>query len=244
MPCINKVFGYICFINKLTAIVKKLLLIIFIYLPIFGFSQDYNENLRLPIWTFHTHNTTIYGVSIGAFSHTGSERFVRSNGIRLEIPGIGFLAPIGNGSPITGIDTLKSTNFVFSEIINGINISTGSWGNINYNGVTIGLIAQYGNLNNGLALAGLWNSMNMSNGIQISILLNETLQSNGMQFSLSNGSLKMNGIQIGAVNSSHISNGIQIGLYNKSKETIGFQIGLWNVNEKRKLPILNCNFRK
>lgn len=223
---------------------KKLLLIIFICLPILGFSQDYNEKLRLPIWTFHTHNTTIYGVSIGAFSHTGSERFVRTNGLRLEIPGIGFLAPLGNGSPITGINTLKSTSFVFSEIINGINISTGSWGNIKYNGITIGLIAQYGNLNNGLALAGLWNSMDKSNGIQISILINETLQSNGMQFSLSNKSIKTNGIQIGAVNGSQIINGVQIGLYNRSKETIGFQIGLWNVNEKRKLPIINWNFKK
>jgi hypothetical protein len=37
--------------------------------------------------------------------------------------------------------------------------------------------------------------------------------------------------------------GVQIGLINKSKKLKGLQIGLWNVNQKRKLPLINWNFK-
>lgn len=222
---------------------KNIITFVFILFPILGFSQHFNENLRTPIWTFHTNNTTICGFSLGAYSTIQSERFVKTNGIRLEIPGIGFLVPFSNGSPIYKIETLEPHNFVFSEIINGINISTGSWGNIKFNGITIGIIAQYGNVNNGLAIAGLSNSMHKSNGVQISLLYNETLESKGFQFSLSNESLKMNGVQIGVFNRSKELKGIQIGLINRSKKFKGFQLGLWNVNAKRKLPFINWNFK-
>lgn len=37
--------------------------------------------------------------------------------------------------------------------------------------------------------------------------------------------------------------GLQIGIRNKSDNMKGIQIGLWNVNGKRKLPIINWNFK-
>ena len=70
------------------------------------------------------------------------------------------------------------------------------------------------------------------------------------------GSYEVNGITLGLVghlnnsvkvtllmNQSYHMNGVQIGLFNTSKKTRGLQIGLWNVNERRKLPIINWNFR-
>jgi hypothetical protein len=213
------------------------------------YSQDYSQKKYFPVGTFHAHNVTINGISVGAFSEFAHEkkRFVKTNGLRLEIPGIGIFAPLGNGSHISWVDTISGKfseqKYVYDEISNGINISGGTVGPIKYNGITLGAIAQFGIENNGLALAGIWNAMNRSNGAQFSILLNEAIYANGMQVSLSNVALIMNGIQIGASNYSQSVKGIQIGLFNKSKKTRGIQLGGWNCNEKRKLPILNWNFK-
>ena len=194
-------------------------------------------------------NTTINGISLGAFPNLNeNSRFVKTNGIRLEIPGFGFLALLGNGSPISRIDSVSvkfnRKDYKFDEIINGINISTGTVGKVNYNGITIAAIAQFGELNNGIALAGMWNAMNKSNGLQISLLANEALYCNGLQIALGNSAIIMNGSQIGGNNYAKEMFGLQIGILNKSKKTKGIQIGIWNINEKRKFPIINWNFGK
>lgn len=38
--------------------------------------------------------------------------------------------------------------------------------------------------------------------------------------------------------------GIQIGLYNRCNDFRGIQIGMWNENGKRKLPLINWNFKR
>lgn len=201
------------------------------------YSQDYNTKTKYLLGTFHTQNTTINGISLGAFPNlNGQQRFVKTNGLRLEIPGIGFLAFMGNGSLIRTEET--------DEIINGINISSGTIGNVSYNGVTLAGLVQNGTENNGIAIAGMWNGMHKSNGIQIAGLLNEATYSNGIQISLSNNTSYMNGAQIGGANYAEEKMvGVQIGIFNKSKKTKGIQIGLWNINEKRKLPFINWNFK-
>lgn len=227
---------------------KYIILILMILFSVKISSQDYSKKTRYLIGTFHTQNTTINGIAFGAFPNLNHKsRFVKTNGIRLEVPGLGFLAPVGNGSRVTGIEGVNG-NFIredygFDEIINGVNFSTGTIGDVSYNGITIGIIAQFGIMNNGIAIAGMWNAMDISNGIQISLLLNETLYSNGVQIALGNSALIMNGIQIGGRNYGKEMNGIQIGIWNESKKTKGIQIGLWNINEKRKFPLLNWNFK-
>lgn len=232
---------------------KQVLLILFV--PLLGFSQNFSENIRFPLWTFHSTNTTCFGISVGAYSKVGSERFVRTNGIRLEVPGIGFLAPIGNGSPISyevhdalweDVDTslkIKEGSLIIREIVNGINISSGSWGELKYNGITLALIAQNGNMQNGIAVAGVWNSITKSNGISICLLLNESFYANGIQVAITNHIVSFNGISIGLFNKTNLLNGVEIGLFNRSKRTRGIQIGLWNKNEKRQLPFINWNFK-
>lgn len=206
------------------------------------------RELRLPLWTFHEKNVSIYGVSIGSFSWVGNNRNTVTNGIRVEVPGIGFLAPLGNGSPMSDIDTisqgLRRQDFDFSEIVNGVNLSTGSWGDLNYNGLTIGIIAQNGLIANGIALSGLWNSVNKVNGISVGgILLNESLQHNGVQIGGVSSSIIMYGLQIGVLNQAKTMKGLQIGLINKTGKSSGLQLGLWNINEYRKLPLINWSFR-
>jgi len=231
---------------------KKLLLIIISLLLIgkIGFSQESEKRkLRLPIWTFHDKNVSIFGISIGAYSTAIDYRNTVTNGLRIETPGLGFLVLLGNGSPISHIDTItKGINrqdFNFSEIINGINISTGSLGSINYNGISLAFGGQTGELLNGLSISGLTSSINKVNGVSIGgLLVNETLQLNGIQISGANTCIIMSGIQIGIMNEAKNMKGVQVGLINKTFKSKGIQLGLWNVNEHRQFPIINWSFKK
>jgi hypothetical protein len=227
-----------------------LILILFCLNTQIALSQDTNKRkFRAPIWTFHEKNTSIYGISVGAYSGFGAARNTVTNGIRLEVPGVGLLLLIANGSPIDKVDTLtegvKREDFNFSEIVNGINISTGSAGEINYNGISIAIISQNGYLTNGIAIASLTNSMNKVNGISIGgLLVNEALQHNGIQIGGANSAIIMSGIQISVVNEAKSMRGLQIGLINTTNDSRGFQFGLWNINEHRRLPLINWNFKK
>ena len=199
---------------------KYTTLILILVFSINVFGQDYNKKIRNLIGTFHTQNTTINGISLGAFPPYNKSRFVKTNGIRLEVPGMGFLGFMGVGL----IGTI-----IKDEIINGINISTGTLGDVQYNGFTIAGVSQSGVGVDGVAISGLSSAMSNVSGVQISGLTNLSETCNGVQISFSN--------------TSQVMNGVQIGIFNKSKKTKGIQIGLWNVNEKRKLPILNWNFK-
>lgn len=217
---------------------KNLTILIIFLISIKVFSQDFNEKTRYLFGTFHTQNTTINGISVGAFPQfNDKKRFVRTNGIRLEVPGIGLVGFMANGSLIRNEET--------DEIVNGLNISTGTIGNVSFNGITLALVTQSGTENNGVAIAGLWNGMDKSNGIQIAGLANEATYCNGIQIAISNATEYMIGLQIGGANYANKKMiGLQIGIWNKSKNTKGVQLGLWNINEKRKLPIINWNFKK
>jgi len=210
-----------------------LLILLLIGTVITSFSQDYNEKTHYVFGTFHTQNTTINGLSIGAFP--SSDRYVRTNGIRLELPGLGVLGFMGVG--------LRNTTKE-DEIVNGLNISTGTLGDIKFNGLTIAGVSQSGIGIDGVAIAGLSNSIDMLNGVQIAGLVNVAANTNGMQLAVSNHSLKkLSGFQLGIGNYAKNMVGLQIGIFNRSEKTKGLQIGLWNVNEKRKLPIINWNFK-
>ena len=215
---------------------KNITILILFLISIKVFSQDFNEKTRYLFGTFHTQNTTINGISFGAFPQfNNKKRFVRTNGIRLEIPGIGLVGFLANGSLIKKEEP--------DEIINGLNISTGTMGYVSFNGITLALVTQSGTENNGFAVAGFWNGMNKSNGIQIAGFLNEATYSNGIQIALSNSTNYMTGLQVGGANYAYEKmTGLQIGIWNQSKKTKGIQLGLWNINERRKLPIINWNF--
>lgn len=202
-----------------------LLLLLFFYNSN-GQSNIYPQKRN--IGTFHTSNTEINGFSFGFISTMADERNVKTNGLRLEIPGVGFVSFMGNGFP-NAEKPFDLKNYTFSEVMNGLNISTGSWCNCNFNGLTIAIVGQYGKLGNGLSLAGGWNIIDKQNGLQIS--------------GLANSSFYMNGVQIAPFNYAHDGKGVQIGLSNKAINFRGVQIGLWNKNQKRSLPLINWNFR-
>jgi hypothetical protein len=92
---------------------------------------------------------------------------------------------------------------------------TGIAGTYIINGFSIGFVGHLARKTNGISASAL-NFSQIHNGIQFSLFMNECCRMNGMQ----------------------------IGILNKSKQTRGIQIGLWNVNERRKLPLINWNFRR
>ncbi len=207
---------------------KKLLTISTILLIVkLTYGQDNIVIKKKIIGTFHTKNQVINGFSFGFYSGMNNERNVKTNGFRIEVPGMGIISFMGNGFP-SASKPFDLTNHIYSEVTNGLNISTGSWCDCNYNGLTIGLVGQYGKLGNGFSLAGGWNIIDKQNGIQLAII--------------SNRSYYMNGIQIAAFNYAHNGVGVQIGIFNKSNNFKGLQLGLWNVNQKRKLPLINWSF--
>lgn len=213
---------------------EVLVLPIFICLSIFSFaesterpSQDSISVKKRAVGTFHTSNVVYNGLSFGFASTMADRRNVKTNGLRLEIPGVGIVSFMGNGFP-NATEPFDLTDFKYSEVINGVNLSTGSWCDCNYNGWTIAAVGQYGKLGNGLSLAGGWNMIDKQNGVQLSII--------------TNSSYYMSGVQISAFNFIHTGKGLQIGVLNRSKNFKGIQLGLWNVNQKRSLPIINWNF--
>ena len=217
--------------ETLCDIMKKILinLIFLTTISIATYGQDTIVLKKAILGTFHTENKIFNGLSFGFASTMADDRNVKTNGLRLEIPGIGFLSFMGNGFP-NAKEPFDLTNHRFSEVINGLNISTGSWCDCNYNGLTIAAVGQYGKLGQGFSLAGGWNIIDKQNGLQIALI--------------ANSSYYMNGVQISAFNYINTGNGLQIGIFNKSENFKGIQIGLWNVNQKRKLPLINWNFKE
>lgn len=170
-----------------------------------------------PIWTFQQRNINVYGLSVGLWSGGVKPRFTNTNGVKLELIGVGLFTPIIPYSPVAQSDSAFeiAKKGKISERINGVSISsTGTACDCVVNGVSAGLVGQIQYNVNGISASGYLNFAQIHNGIQIAFM-NETYKLGGFQ----------------------------IGIFNKSHRTKGIQIGLWNVNEKRAFPFFNWNFK-
>lgn len=104
--------------------------------------------------------------------------------------------------------------------------------------------------------------MNTINGMQLSIVNMEPTVTNGLELSLSSNigaPSVINGVAISPLynfhhttkgaaistfaNVSQKCRGIQVALINVCKDSQGIQIGFWNENGKRKMPLINWNFK-
>lgn len=80
-----------------------------------AYSQKDSSNLKKRvIGTFHTTNTIYNGLSFGFASTMENNRNVSTNGLRLEIPGIGIVSFMGNGFP-NAKEPFSTENYIFSE---------------------------------------------------------------------------------------------------------------------------------
>lgn len=210
-------------------------------LGLFSFkSQAQGRKTIGPVWTFNQPNTDVIGIALGIspkeiFRDT---TLSRTFGVRVDISPLGLLSPLIPKSPVGSGDPNNP-----EEIINGLNLSTGSF-RINTNGIGIGLMAQYHYRSNGISIAGMQNMAEVQNGISVAPMGNDIDTLRGIAIGFGNSSAQVRGIQLGAFNDiTRQGVGIQVGIFNKAKKLRGFQIGLWNKNEKRSLPFINWQFK-
>ncbi|MEG1230405.1 MAG: hypothetical protein RSD71_17075 [Flavobacterium sp.] len=204
---------------------------LFLFLTVSSYGQINQKKDYFPGWTFHKDSINIHGISIGLWSFNDEPRYTNTNGVKFELIGVGIALPLIPRSPIveTEEDFLKLNQKPLSERINGLSLSTsGTVCHCVTNGFTAGFIGQ----------------INFKvNGISTSLVMNLVQKQNGFMASMFNDAYSVNGLQIGLGNTGVKARGVQIGLINNSKNLKGIQIGLWNVNQKRKLPLINWNFR-
>ncbi|MEM0577539.1 LA_2272 family surface repeat-containing protein [Flavobacterium polysaccharolyticum] len=226
---------------------KTITTILFLLLTISSYGQIGKKKNYFPIWTFHQDSINIHGLSIGLWSFNSEPRHTNTNGIKLELIGIGIGIPLIPRSPIVETDSafIKLEKEPLSERINGLNLSaSGSACHCLTNGLTAGFIGQIHFQVNGISTSLFMNFTQRHNGL-MTALFNDAYYMNGLQVGLGNNGFKTKGVQIGGIgNYAREMKGVQIGLYNKSEKFKGIQIGLWNVNQKRKLPLINWNFKQ
>ena len=177
-----------------------------------------HRRLRGPVWTFHEKNVNIYGVSVGLISRLWSGN-TYTNGIKLELIGLGLAVPLIPRSPIAENDSAfwELQQEAVSEQINGVSLAASGTvcNDCVINGASVGFMGQIVRKVNGVSATFFMNFSQIHNGIQLAF-----------------------------VNQAYRMRGLQIGLFNGSSDTRGIQIGLWNANERRRMPVVNWNFKK
>jgi hypothetical protein len=226
----------------------------------FGQKRAHNKNV-FPVWTYHQDSINIHGVSLGLWSPIKTQH-TNTNGIKVELIGIGLLILLAGNGPIVESDSAFEQILLenpLSERINGIAVSgLGTICQCTTNGLTVGGIAQYNYSANGVMVATHINMVQKMNGLMATFSINSAYKVNGLSIALNNYVQHANGAQIGFLgnkskrvkgvqictgkNQSERMTGVQIGAVNKATHLKGLQIGLWNVNSKRKLPLVNWDF--
>lgn len=220
-------------------------MLIVLLLAVKGYSQI-REN-HFPVATFHQSDAKITGISYGIFTGLSEkDTNVITNGLRLEAIGTGLLLPLAPHGPVyKEEDLIPLKDVMFTEKINGLNLSgSGTIGDdCIVNGLTVGAIGQYLYAMNGISISILCIVVEKQNGLQLSAF-NDVHKGNGLQMGIGNSAVYYKGVQLGLLSNTAIkSRGLQVGLFNKSKDLRGIQLGLCNTNQKRKLPLINWNFK-
>ena len=208
-----------------------------------SYGQETKRKNIFPLWTFHKQfNKNIHGVSVGLATLNEKPRHLTTNGVKVELIGVGIALPLIPQSLVDEDDKIIP-NDSLSEKINGLNLSAaGSVCRCRVAGISAGFIGQYNYKVNGISGSYFMNMAQRHNGIQIA-MWTDNYYMRGFQIGAMNNSFNTVGLQVGGGNYSDKTTGIQIGIYNKSKNLKGLQIGIWNVNQRRKFPFINWNFK-
>lgn len=218
----------------------RALIIISAFLAATPWSRAQPVSTHFPVGTYHQNNHRINGISAGFF--TPLNKYNYTNGIKIEMPGVGLLLLLAPSSPIsTDPEAYRS---VMSQppksIVNGICLSAlGTFCDGVTNGLSLGYAAQLNRTVNGLSAALAINYAEKHNGLQAAVIFSSVYTLNGVQLSSQNRAVHAKGLQAGIVNVSKRHAGVQLGIYNKAQYHKGLQIGCWNVNQKRRLPLIN-----
>ncbi|ROI00588.1 LA_2272 family surface repeat-containing protein [Chryseobacterium daecheongense] len=183
----------------------------------------------------------VNGLTVGLgfdsrYAPNTQSNFQKVNGLNLDINPLGFLIWM----------FYDPSRIAFKEAylqVNGINISAAGYvRGVNHNGVSLSMY-NYGNTMNGMLVSAITTDIEKGNGVLISGLGISAKELKGLSISIFNDANTLKGMQIGFHNKATTGKGLQIGIVNKSDKLRGLQIGFWNKNGKRKLPLVNWNFK-
>ncbi|GGE69053.1 hypothetical protein EV200_10117 [Pedobacter psychrotolerans] len=196
-------------------------------LEVRGYAQ--HRKKHFPAATFHQANAKITGISYGIASGLKEKHAnVLTNGMRLELIGLGLILPLAPSSPINeGDDLVQVRGLKFTEKINGLNLSGSGTvcGDCIVNGITVGAIGQYLFAANGISISIVDNVVEKQNGLQFS-MFNDVYKGSGLQIGIGNSAVDYKGLQVGVLsNVTSKCRGLQVGLFNKSKLLKGLQLG-------------------
>ena len=205
-------------------------------------SAPAKDNKRMyGIWYLPSGVNTVNGLTLTCLGCFDNGRCV-SNGIRLELPGFGFLLPLAASPRVDSeADYADLVSTPADKVITGLNISlTGTVTEGDIRGISIGGLDQQSIRAYGIFAALLANNAVDLMGIQLAVFDNNAGRVRGLQLGIvQNRSLSLQGLQVGAYNAcTRGKGGLQIGLINR-RGTTGCQIGLLNINQSRIMPLFN-----
>ena len=215
---------------------KMKLSIIALLISLIIFGQD-SSKIKSSLITVNPQKTirNTNGFNVGILDDYQKQRI---NGINFQINPLTLLYPLIPQAISVPIEN-KST-----VTVNGLHLSTGGMmDGKKLNGLGISMY-HHSRTTNGLSVNFFNNTSGNLNGVHVSGFANSSEKGIGLNMAfLGNYSNDFKGMQISVFNDSEKMRGVQIGLVNKTKNLKGFQFGLWNVNERRKFPIINWNFK-
>jgi|GEM_PF-1070423 len=195
----------------------------------------------------HSRVKKVNGLTLGVGHYENRRiKFQEVNGVNIEAsPMAALLVTFGIGITIESFflaarkepfnsfslsrTFLKRDNDSLKTRINGLNISSGGFlEGAEISGVNICVVT----------------SLNKMNGISVTGAILSAGKMNGISFcGIANIAEVGNGLQVAISNVARDYHGLQIGLFNNAKNLRGLQFGLWNTNGKRRLPLVNWQFK-
>ncbi|KFF18109.1 hypothetical protein [Chryseobacterium sp. JM1] len=206
---------------------KFLMMISFFIVCIINAQDSLNNNLNKPkLIAFSPSKATknVNGVLIKYYDEIDQEiKPKKVNGVGLGFNGLGIFFPVLFLVNITSIDNWGIKDISSDPLpdkmnkINGMQLSIVNMEPTVTNGLELSLSSNISapSVTNGMAVSPLYNFHHTTKGVVISPLANVSQKCRG----------------------------VQVALINVCKDSRGIQIGFWNENEKRKLPLINWNFK-
>jgi len=184
-------------------------------------NKNFVPKVKKGVWFTPTAANIIKGVNIGIQTMNVNDEPLAIQGVNLNIDMFTFFYAFGylfdvpsNNALINMPDSVDKS--AMQNRVKGFSASFGGLaGDMQVSGVSFNAGFCKVTESKGVVVSGSQNLVDEFHGMEITALRNKAVKGRG----------------------------VQLGLLNICKDFKGIQIGLWNVNSKRRLPIINWNFR-
>jgi hypothetical protein len=185
------------------------------------------QDRKYVMWYSPSNATEVYGVMLDVFPREESFPHYAVYGVELNINPLGLFVPpilvFQSLDPamhrVEGtVESLERKDFSdYQKIIYGLQAGTMNVAEpyIIY-GLDLSLVGSFESIVNGMSISLVMNKQDIVNGLTVAVIGNHNIRCRG----------------------------VQAGLINTCSDLKGIQIGIWNVNQKRKLPLINWNFKR